>query len=90
MSSVGAAHRPAISVSSARAEASRRNGARSCGCKSSKGKGRSSQNALEHRLPLPACPLSASSSPPRATSPGPLGPVCGDGFPPDMRRMLKG
>ena len=50
MSSVGAAPRAAVCVSNARAEASRRNGARSKGPKSSEGKARSGQNALKHGM----------------------------------------
>ena len=50
MSSAGAAPRAAVSVSNARAEASRRNGTRSRGPKTAAGKARSAQNALKHGL----------------------------------------
>jgi hypothetical protein len=50
MSSIGAARRAAVPVSNARAEASRKNGAKSRGPKSREGKARSAQNALKHGL----------------------------------------
>jgi hypothetical protein len=50
MSPIGAASSAAVPMSNARAEASRRNGARSRGPKTAEGKARAAQNALKHGM----------------------------------------
>ena len=57
MPSPGAAPRAAVSVSNARAEASRKNGARSPGPKTPEGKARSARNALKHGMRAQKCTL---------------------------------
>jgi hypothetical protein len=50
MSRIGAAPRAAVHISNARAEASRKNGAKSRGPKTEEGRTRSAQNALKHGM----------------------------------------
>ena len=50
MSSIGAASRAAVPISNARAEASRKNGAKSRGPRTAEGKARSSRNTLKQGL----------------------------------------